>query len=221
MHRFSIAAALLLAGPSIAVAGQVPDRCGYGDFTYFAQDGVAAYNVSPPTGGRTYFHADDDGDGVGCPGASSCKLKSYLVTQDEVLVSKVENGWGCAWYGKGDRHTVGWLKMSDLVKSAVAPSGEGDWPGAWRFADNQITITRDKKGFKAEGEATWKGPASVHEGSFKGRLEVKGVAATYADPEGTEPFCGVDMRRVSRYMVVSDSGNCGGASVTFNGVYAR
>ncbi len=217
MHRFSIAAASLLSGLASAAAAQAADRCGYGDFTYFAQDGVAVYNVSPATGGRTYFH----GDGEGCPDAASCKLKSYLVVQDEVLVTKVENGWACAWYGKGARHTVGWLKKADLVKSAVAPSGEGDWLGDWSFAGNRITISRDKKGFKAEGEATWTGPASVHEGSFKGPLEVKGVAATYADPEDTEPFCTVEMRRASRYMVVSDNGNCGGASVSFGGVYVR
>ncbi|EJL24996.1 hypothetical protein PMI01_04572 [Caulobacter sp. AP07] len=221
MRRFSITVAFLLAGPSMAVAGQVPDRCGYGDFVYFAQDGVAAYNVSPPTGGRTYFHADDDGDGQGCPEALSCKLKSYVVVQDEVLVSKVENGWTCAWYGRGDRHTVGWLKMADLVKSAVAPSGEGDWLGDWSFSDNQITITRGKNGFRAKGEATWKGPVSAHSGSFEGHLEVKGVSADYADPKDAMPFCSVNMRRVSRYMVVADNGSCGGASVSFDGVYRR
>lgn len=217
MHRLSISVTLLLIGMTAAAAAQAADRCGYGDFAYYAQDGVAVYNVSPPTGGKTNFRRDGDG----CPDAATCQLKSYLVTQDEVLVTKVENGWACAWYGKGDRHTVGWLKKADLIKSAVAPSGEGDWLGVWGFADNQITISRDKKGFKAEGEATWKGPASVHEGSFKGPLEVKGVAATYADPEGTEPFCSVNMHRASRYMVVSDSGNCGGASVSFDGVYTR
>lgn len=217
MHRLSISVTSLLAGLAVTAVAHAESRCGYGDFVYAAQDGVAVYNVSPPTGGRTSFQ----GDGEGCPQAASCRLKSYLVTRDEVLVSKVENGWACAWYGKGDHHTVGWLKKADLIKSAVAPSGEGDWLGDWRLADNRITVTRGRKGFKAEGEATWKGPASVHEGSFKGALQVNGVAATYADPEGTEPFCSVDMRRVSRYMVVSDSGNCGGASVTFNGVYVR
>jgi hypothetical protein len=217
MRRFTITAASLLTALATAAVAHADNGCGYGDFAYAAQDGVAVYNVSPPTGGRTYFH----GDGEGCPDAPGCKLKSYLVVQDEVLVSKVEDGWACAWYGKGDRHTVGWLKKADLVKSAVAPSGEGDWLGAWRFGDNQITITRDRKGFKAEGEATWKGPASVHEGSFKGPLEIKGVAASYGDPEGTEPFCSVDMRRVSRYMVVADNGGCGGASVSFDGVYVR
>jgi len=217
MRRFSITVASLLAALAAASVAHADNRCEYGDFTYAAQDGVAVYNVSPPAGGKTNFRRGGDG----CPEAATCALKSYLVTRDEVLVSKIENGWGCAWYGKGGRETVGWLKTSDLIKSAVAPSGEGDWLGAWRFADNQITITRDRKGFKAEGEATWKGPASVHEGSFKGRIEVKGVAAEYADPEGTEPFCSVSMRRVSRYLVVSDSGNCGGASVTFGGVYVR
>jgi len=217
MRRSSITVASLLAGPAAAAVARAESRCSDGDFVYAAQDGAAVYKVSPPTGGKTYFRRD----GAGCPDAAACTLKSYLVTQDEVLVGTVVNGWACAWYGRGDRHTVGWLKKADLIKSAVAPSGEGDWLGDWRFADNRITITRDKKGFRAEGEATWKGPASVHEGAFKGPLEVKGVAATYADPEGTEPFCSVDMRRVGRYMVVADSGNCGGASVRFDGVYTR
>ncbi|MBO9559611.1 MAG: hypothetical protein J7515_13660 [Caulobacter sp.] len=217
MRRLPISVTTLLAGLAVATFAQADERCGYGDFVYAAQDGVAVYNVSPATGGRTYFHHD----GEGCPDAPSCQLKSYLVTQDEVLVSKVQNGWACAWYGKGDRHTTGWLKKTDLIKSAVAPSGEGDWVGDWDFGDNRITITRDKKGFKAVGEAAWKGMGQERSGSFQGRLEVKGVSAVYADPEGTEPFCSVDMRRVSRYLVASDSGNCGGASVTFNGVYVR
>ncbi|KQY27423.1 hypothetical protein ASD38_18800 [Caulobacter sp. Root487D2Y] len=218
MRRFSITAASLVAGLMAAAVAQAADnRCGYGDFVSFAQDGVAVYNVSPPGQGRTYFH----NNGEGCPDAPSCRLKSYLVVQDEVLVSKVENGWACAWYGRGDRHTVGWLKKADLVKSAVAPSGEGDWLGDWRFGDNQITIKRTKKGLRAAGDATWSGPVSQHSGAFDGLLEVKGVNAEYADPEGTEPFCDVRMRRVGRHMVVADSGSCGGASVSFDGVYAR
>jgi hypothetical protein len=217
MHRFSITAASLVAGLAMAAAAQAADRCGYGDFVHYAQDGVAVYGVSPPTGGRSYFR----NDGEGCPDAPSCRLKSYLVVQDEVLVSKVENGWACAWYGHGERHTVGWLKKADLIKLAVAPSGEGDWLGDWSFGDNQITIKRDKKGLRAVGDAVWTGPASQHVGSFEGPIEVKGVSAEYADPEGTEPSCDVRMRRVGKHMVVADSGSCGGASVSFDGVYAR
>jgi len=211
MRRSSIAVASFLAGLAAAAVARAESRCGDSDFVYAAQQGVAVYNVSPPTGGQAYFH----GDGEGCPDAPTCKRKSYLVAQDEVLVSKVESGWACAWYGKGARHTVGWLKKADLIKSAVAPSGEGDWLGDWGFADNRITITRDKKGFKVEGRAP---RASVYESGFKGRLEVKGVTAAYGDPEGTEPFCAVDMRRVSRYMVAADTGGCG---VSFDGVYTR
>jgi hypothetical protein len=217
MHRLTITAASLIAGLAITAVAQAADnRCGYGDFVYSAQDGVAVYNVSPPTRGRSYFHSD----GANCPDGPTCRLNSYLVVQDEVLVSKVENGWACAWYGRGDRHTVGWLKKADLIKSAVAPSGEGDWLGDWRFGDNQITIKRDKKGLRAVGEAVATGPAR-HTGSFQGLLEVKGVSALYADPEGTEPRCDINLRRESRYMVVADGGSCGGASVSFDGVYTR
>jgi hypothetical protein len=218
MRRLAAIGTAFLAALSMAAAAHADDdRCGYGDFVHFAQDGVAVYKVSPPSQGRAYFH----NDGQGCPDAPSCRLKSYLVVQDEVLVSKVENGWACAWYGRGERHTVGWLRKTDLVKSAVAPSGEGDWLGDWSFGDNQITIKRTKKGLWATGDATWTGPASQHVGSFEGLIEVKGAVAEYADREGTEPFCDVRMRRVGNHMVVADSGSCGGASVSFDGVYTR
>ena len=40
--------------------------------------------------------------------------------------------------------------------------------------------------------------------------------------DGNEKYdCRVRLRRVGNYLLVSDNLNCGGANVTFNGVYSK
>ena len=107
---------------------------------------------------RIHFLNDDDG----CPSPEvKCETKRYLITGDQVVVSRKYGAWVCAWYQprKGSE-TVGWLPADKLVMSAssVRPAVES-WIGLWKYAGKSLTIRRDaKSGFlKVKGYAIWEG----------------------------------------------------------------
>jgi len=213
----SIVAALFFSLTATSVWAQDgASRCGYGEFVEGALDGGAeAYRVTVPS--RSYFRQD----GVGCPSAASCQLKSYVIGKNQVLVSKVEHGWACAWYGGASTDTIGWLRAADLKKVTRPPPQTVNWLGTWFVGDDgQITITRDGGGLRVTGDATWRGPVSEHSGYFDGVLTVDGVRAVHTEPLGDEPAaCVLNFRRIDRYLIVGDNGRCGGASVDFTSVY--
>jgi hypothetical protein len=68
---------------------------------------------------RIHFFKDDDD----CPNYTvKCETKSYLITGDQVLVSRKYGRWICAWYQprKGSE-TVGWLLADKLSVSEQPP----------------------------------------------------------------------------------------------------
>ena len=87
------------------------------------------------------------------------------------------------------------------------------------------------------GEATWGGldperikSGAVHIGSIEGVAAPVGGSLSFAmtDNDATLPVdqgkdtdCKVWMRRLGPYLLVSDNENCGGANVSFQGVYTR
>lgn len=194
-------------------------RCGYGDFVERALDsGAQTYRVAIP--GRSYFRQDGDG----CPSAASCKLKSYVIGKNQVLISEIQNGWACALYAGRKRNTTGWLKVADLAKAPSLPT-KTDWEGTW-FAgeDNQVTITRDAHGgLRVDTYAILRGAGMGRTGGFSdGALLIDGSRATYSDAtDGGESICVVRFRRVERYLFVVDNDRCGGMGVTLSGAYTR
>jgi hypothetical protein len=240
MRRQLIVAAALLASLTAAASARAQEaltRCDQGDFVERALGGGAeAYRVAVP--GRSYFRQD----GAGCPGAASCQFKGYVVGKNPVLVSKVENGWACAWYSGTSRDTVGWLRAADLARAPSPPTAQVDWLGQWSFGeDTTISITRDPRGgLQVEGDTVNLGRPSPPTGHFAGALTVDGPSGRFSDfnaeadarykaqfPDApSPPHCAVRFRRVDRYLVVSDGDadspwGCGGMGASFMGVYAR
>lgn len=167
---------------------------------------------------RIHFLNDDDG----CPSPEvKCETKSYLVTGDEVLVSRTYGKWICGWYQprKGGE-TVGWLPADKLVMPAPpARPALASWLGLWKYGRKSLDIRRDSKSglLKVRGYAIWEGVgANVHLG---------GVEAV-ARPQGNElilveELCRVSLKLVGDYIVASDNSECGGVNVRFNGVYRK
>lgn len=182
------------------------------------QDSLQLATVKLEKNERLYFYSDDEG----CPEKASCKQKTYLIPNDTVIVNNVTNGWACAWYSGKKSETVGWLKADKLEFKTAK---ETKWTGKWTFYSNMLNIKNSKDGIQVSGKAFWQGGMvngvpNVHTGSIHGKLKMNGTHATVA--EGEEEFsCHANLTLVGDYLVVSDNNNCGGANVSFSGVYLK
>lgn len=201
---------LLLSSPVYA-QGNPENWCRGGAFPSESQD----YRLATVKRivNRSYFYGDDDN----CPKGSEvkCRRKAYLIGGDRVVVSKLWDRWACSWYknSKGI-DTVGWLLTDDL--EFTKPVTAENWVGNWSYADQWLDIKRSGSGYEVEGQAYWGSNANIHVGEAKGSLKINGNTATYND----DP-CQIKMILVGDYLVVSDNMECGGANVTFSGVYRK
>jgi hypothetical protein len=168
---------------------------------------------------RAYFYGDDEG----CPGpAAKCRQKAYVVPGDELIVSRAFGEYVCAWYqpARGGE-TVGWMTASRLETSETnASPAAALWLGSWEFYNNSLRITRGAKAgaLRVEGEAFWHGvnPENVHTGEVSGEAEPASGVLSLGDD-----ICRATFRLLGPYLIVDDNGDCGGANVTFDGVYRR
>ena len=218
---------LILAGGfifTLQVFGQLdgnPENfCRNGFFPRESKDYSLAV-VKGKKGEKIYFYGDERAD---CPNNKNCRLKSYLIPKNEVLVSRKLGKFACVWFqpNKGSE-TVGWIPLQNLEFLNLLQSFD-EITGNWNFYDNQIKIAKTAKSsvYKITGDATWKGLGdNVHIGELDGEAKIVGNDLKYGAEETDEYACKVTMRLVGKYLIVSDNLNCGGANVTFSGVYRR
>lgn len=221
MRRLATLGTAFLAALSMTAAAHAQDAssyCGYGDFV--AEADIAAYSVAVP--GRTYFKVGS----LECTQTSSCHDDGYLIGKNRVLVSKIQDGWACAFYAGRKSDTIGWLKLADLAKAPALPT-KTDWEGSWSAGeDHHVTIARHAQGdlrvdIYAVSRAADGGVGNT--GGFDdGALRIDGSRATYSDAtDGGDPICFVQFRRVERYLFVVDNDRCGGMGVSLSGAYTR
>ncbi|MGU3664911.1 hypothetical protein ACLBX9_12060 [Methylobacterium sp. A49B] len=188
---------------------------------------------------RAYF-VQDDVLTKGCPNASpACRARAYLVPGNTVLTGQTVGAYTCAGYtsAKGVT-TIGWLPSADVALLPEAAQSPSDLAGSWIGPEQAVTIEPGDGGaMKVRGEATWgmgdrwrREHGSVHTGeiAWTARPEAGELAFTMGLDDETlpyaqgEPFdCRVRMRRRGSYLLVRDNGSCGGANVSFTGLYAR
>lgn len=179
--------------------------------------------VNTPKGEKLYFYEDEEG----CPAETGqCKKKSYVIAGDKLIINSVKEGWACAWFPGKKRETVGWVKANQLKLSSVASVDNSAWLGNWRFYDNSIKISHVNNKMQVAGEAFWYGAVVagervVHMGNLSGELRINTTHARLADEGDTEYGCAADFTQLGAYLVVSDNGNCGGANVSFSGIYTK
>jgi hypothetical protein len=180
----------------------------------------------------------------GCPSLKpACMERAYIIPGDRVIVSLRQPGFVCATYVNakgGDRS--GWLQAEAVADDGAAPVALSGWLGTWSRTEAEITVKAGKSGaeksgaLQIEGEATWGAldPARVKRGGVNtgeisadvtpagDRLSfaIVGEAALPVD-KGDEFTCRVWMQRLGTWLVVDDNNRCGGANVTFRGVYIR
>lgn len=195
-------------------SGNPSNWCRNGHFANSSEFRLA--KVVGAKGTKVNFYSDDND----CPNASlaKCKLKSYLISGDTLIVSKTYNNFVCGWFQpvKGSE-TVGWISIGSLkiTKPDFNPT-MNKWLGSWRFYDNTITITTDIMGkVKIVGEAFWKGLGdNIHIGEVNGVAKPQGNLLTIE-----EEICKIKMTLIGDYLIANDNSDCGGANVTFDGVY--
>jgi hypothetical protein len=211
----------------VAALGQVRDAsdntCRQGLFTSESDSfKVGVVKKVKDRAGRAYFYDDMADD---CPESSSCRTKNYVVTGQTVITNRQRGDFVCAWYTpKKGWSTVGWLKVSDLdfPVSRVKVSDK-TWTGEWRYAQNSISITPNKlAGFlNVSGTAVWQGLGdNIHIGELDGAFPYEDGVLKYSDGD-SQYDCKATLRLVDVFLVVTDNMNCGGANVTFSGIYRR
>lgn len=129
----------------------------------------------------------------------------------------------CLVSTKKGSETVGWLTLNKLEFTPMV-QGIEDYLGKWQFYDNDIEIkkTGDSNVFEIKGNAFWKGFGdNIHIGELDGKGIWDGNVLLYGEEEKSEYACKVRLDLVWNYLIVSDNMNCGGANVTFSGVYRK
>jgi hypothetical protein len=204
------------------VEGNPENWCRNGLYTNDAA-GFRLGAVTGAKGARVYFHGDDSDD---CPAAGAkCRAKAYLIPGDEVIVSRRFGDYVCAWFSprKGDE-TVGWLPAASVTLSEpdMKPA-LSRWVGAWGYGSLQsLDIKRGARAGGAlavKGEAYWRGLGdNIHTGEVEFEAAPQGNILAL---KNSEDICEVTLRLIGSYLVVNDNLQCGGANVTFNGVYRK
>lgn len=215
---FALAAMVVLA-PAAAIAAPFggPYDCVTDLIVAGKLDELSLARVSAE--GQVHFQADY----AGCPADEPrCLQKAYSVKGDVLVAGHRRGSWTCVEYPNRLGGTEGWVR-SDQIAAAPAPPPPtaGDWAGEWvRDRDASIRLTVKGGLVAADGEALWRSPNpdNVHVGDLAGAARPSGDRLVLKS--GDDP-CVAALRRLGPYLVVSDNEQCGGANVTFAGVYRR
>ncbi len=171
---------------------------------------------------------DDDFRAESCPAdTDACRGTSYLVTGDLVLTGKVLGAFTCISYqsplAKKQIWAKGWLPSTALMP--VAPIGSpkiSDWLATWHHPGGSVEITRGDRGkLHIEGVMVIPAGRDTSNGDFKADVTARGDTIAFADEGGYGDGCQVRMERIGPWLLVEDNSGCGGAAVTFSGLYRR
>jgi hypothetical protein len=193
---------------------------------------------------RTHF-LKSDGDSAGCPSMEeSCAERAYLVAGDPVVVTEIAGDFACSAFTapKGDKgETMGWLPRAALEEMQTPVPAVTDWLGRWQAgAWREINITAAAEGnVELEGTAYWgaddpgrrergavntgdlSATAKPGAGKLAFSLDVDGETRGHdADPADSTK-CRVRVWLLGPYLAVADNMQCGGANVSFTGIYRR
>jgi hypothetical protein len=222
---------LLLAGPASAYDPYDPANCNGG----VAWDDKRALVVSKVTAKpRVNFVKspyDDDFKAENCPAATEpCRKKSYLVTGDLVLTGRTRGEFTCVSYHSPLSHKRIWA-MNWLPSAALTPvtpmrsPKPTDWVGTWRqgkrYVGGGLVAIKPNGGGTLHVDAGILVPTArdFQNGGFQGDATVEGDTLSFAD--SYNDGCRVRMQRIGPWLLIEDNGVCGGAAVTFTGLYRR
>ncbi|HEX4534155.1 MAG TPA: hypothetical protein VH000_07980 [Rhizomicrobium sp.] len=221
-------ATLALAGLFVASAANAADKLDCNGIGYEA--GMGNLALGAITGGKTYFVANQS-DKPKCPSTdASCKRRGYGLAGDQVVVDTDggTKGYVCvAFIGAKGVESDGWMPQANVkITPAVV-----NWVGTWkRDTTSEIDITK-KSATTAEvsGTATYGEEERQHDGEIDAVIDSRASFQSFATSgdnqiafsKAGQDDCAVEMRQLGNYLYVNDNENCGGANVTFSGLYAK
>ncbi|KQQ78352.1 hypothetical protein ASF73_05785 [Xanthomonas sp. Leaf131] len=221
MHGFWLAALLLVSAAADAAPGDdEATTCRNGLFT----SSTAGFSIAKVAVPRLYLLNDSDG----CPdkGDAACRRGTYVVKGDALVLAQRHGAYVCALYPSKGAGSAGWVAQASLqpLPSASTPTSQA-WNGRWHNGDNQLQLTANGDGsVTVNGDAYWPSanptPEQVPGGPHFGAVTARGT------PEGNrvdvnEDDCNVRLQLLGDLLVVADNLQCGGANVSFGGVYRR
>jgi hypothetical protein len=215
---------MLLCGAASAYDPDDPKNCNGVDWDNKSPWLIAKVTAKP----RVNFVKspyDDDFKAESCPAATdACRKSSYVVTGDLVFVGKTDGAFTCTTYqsplAKKQLWETGWLPNAALTPVArMSPTKTSDWIGTWYHPGGPIKITPGTSPkLHIEGEMTVPTANDFHNGAFDGEVTPQNDMLDFVD-DGSG--CHVQMQRVGPWLLVGDNGGCGGAGVSFQGLYRR
>lgn len=220
MYKTLLLALLALPAAAHAATDEDAAMCRNGAFPM----STAGFSLARVTVPRLSFLSDDDG----CPakGEAVCRQRGYVVKDDLVVLAQHQGAYVCAFYPNKVGGSAGWVATSNVqaLPDAVDPKPQA-WAGQWHDGDNQLQLLANGDGsVTVNGSAYWPSadpdPRQNPGGPHLGAVTARGY------PEGKqlkvkEDTCQVRLDLLGDLLVVSDNQECGGANVTFNGVYRR
>jgi hypothetical protein len=168
---------------------------------------------------------------AGCPSVDpSCKKPAFVRARDKVVFDTdiAAGGYVCAVFvDRRGNETDGWLPAADVKPVTVKPR----WIGHWKwYSASEIDIRRKTgdtaavSGSAVHGEGGAETSGGI-EAIIDLRQAVQGFALQgdkqVAYEQAGKYDCAVIMKQLGRYLFVSDNKNCGGANVSFSGVYVK
>lgn len=223
--------------PIAALAEPAEGDCRSEVFT--AQAGLEAALVRNE-GARLNF-VKNATDQAGCPSSEeACRERAYLVPGNGVIAGRRHEAFRCAMYlASNGQARTGWLPEAGLI--TLPPANDPDFVGKWRSGPEQsIAIRRDGANWQLDGQATYGAQdperlrrGAVNIGDFSATVPrtgsdgptrlafTEGADGTLPYDKGEETACKMRMQLVGPWLLVSDNLRCGGANVTFSGIYRR
>jgi hypothetical protein len=219
--------AVFCAGSASAFGAQDPNNCNGVEWDDNRALVVAKVTAHPRVNLIKSSYDDDFRAGT-CPAATKgCRKESYLVTGDLVLVGKTQGDFTCVDYqsplASKQRWIMGWLPSTTLTPVApMASPKTSDWIGSWYHPGGAIEIKPgDGSKLRVEGGMTLPTPSGdFQNGDFKAEVAPQSPLA-FTDEGNYGEGCHVRMQRIGPSLLVEDNGGCGGAGVTFTGLYRR
>ncbi|WP_026610168.1 hypothetical protein [Methylocaldum szegediense] len=181
--------------PALAQLEGNSDNLCNGELFSIENDNYRIAKVKGKKGEKVFFYAGERAD---CPENENCRKKSYVIPDDEVIVSRTFGNWACSLYQpKKGYETVGWIAVDKLefleTKTDVS---KNDWLGDWTyFVDrtgdgyrsrirNTIRIGAGKTDefLSIKGDANWYGPDdNAHEGELDYEVKPNGNIRVVSD----------------------------------------
>lgn len=172
-----------------------------------------------------YFIAPDDP----CltPGSKlACRKKAYVLPKDKIVIFFSAEAFACVGFGNSSSTSIGLLPLNAVQATKLSAPTGSDWQGAWSNDDGEIKIenAKDQQLLHVSGVTALElgsekdPPLNVHTGELD--YDIPRTPGS-SELNIRDSSCEARLVYLADYLFVKDNFKCGGAEVSFNGLYRR